>query len=436
MGIFSRLAASEISSFQLFQVFRQAGVLLGAILLTQTGLGRDFIGTFELFLFLGATLSFFWVNGFMQGFLRFAADLQSRTEQRSFFLVVYLFLFFLSGLLFVLLKFWGPSVALGLGVTIPISILSVYVVWLLLHLPGFLVEHYFLLDKDASSLRRYGWYQMLGYLAALGIPSILNYGIREIFIGLILWSAGKHLFLAYKFFGEGMPKPDFTQLMPWIRLSLPLIAYAFIGGFHDPFDSWLVNQTYSGDPGIFALYRYGSRELPFILVLSAGLSTAMIPEVSREGPAAYETLKSRATFLMHLLFPLSILLLATSVYWFPLIFSSDFAAAVPVFNTLVLILISRTMFPQTLMIALGQQSTLFWVSVAELAINILLSIWLVRIWGLQGIIAGTLLAYFFEKITYMFILYVKFGLLPKAYHNWKVWISYSMILLLVYFCCG
>lgn len=436
MAFLSRLAGTEISSFQLFQVFRQAGVLLGAVLLSRSGLGRGLVGTFEWYLFLGTTLSFFWINGLMQGFLRYGGELSPRLEQRSFFLAVYCFLWLLSALLFVAINLWGPSIAIALGIQVSLSLLSVFGVFLLLHLPAFIVEHYFLLDRDAIALRRYGWYQFIGYLLALGLPTFLGYGLKGIFFGLIYWSAGKHLILGYKFLGAGLPKPSFHLLKPWIGLSLPLIGYALIGGFHEPFDNWLVNQTYSADPGIFALYRYGSRELPFILVLSAGLSTAMLPFVSREGPTAYGALKMRAVGLMHLLFPLSTLLLATSSWWFPLVFSVDFAAAVPVFNALVLVLISRTLFPQTLMIALGQQKILLWVSVAELVINVSLSIGLVQIWGLQGIIAGTLLAYFFEKITYVIILYKKFRISPRAYHNWTIWSAYSLVLLLVYFFWG
>lgn len=428
-----RLKLTEISSFQLFQVFRLGSLLLGAVLLANSGLGRAMIGSFELYLYLGTTLSFFWVNGLMQGFLRFGSKLESALEKQQFYQGAYLFLLLAASILAVSLHYFGEgTIAELLSIGIRLPLLDLYAIYLLLHLPAFLAEHYLLLEKRSFLLRQYAGYQFGGYLMALAIPVFSGGGIAQVFQGLIVWSMGKHLFLLRLFFWKKTLSLDLEQQRSWLIVSLPLVAYALIGGVHDSFDSWLVNRAFGGDPEIFALYRYGARELPVVMVLSAALSTAMIPVLTQKGKEGHAMLKARATQLMHLLFPLSVFLLLSSDYWFPLLFSETFRDSIPVFNTLVLVLLSRLLFPQAVMIALGQQKTMLKVAVVELLLNMSLSMILVRYWGLQGIIAGTLIAYLFEKITYMVLLYKGHGIAPKTYHNWKVWTIYSAITLLVY----
>jgi len=50
-------------ALQLFQVMRQGAVLLGSVLLAKSGLATSDIGVYELLLYIGTILTFFWVNG-------------------------------------------------------------------------------------------------------------------------------------------------------------------------------------------------------------------------------------------------------------------------------------------------------------------------------------------------------------------------------------
>ena len=78
-----------------------------------------------------------------------------------------------------------------------------------------------------------------------------------------------------------------------------------------------------------------------MLALAAAFGTAMLPEIRKNTKQAVADIKSKSLQLFHALFPLSILLLATSQYWFVWIFSEAFEASVVVFNTYLLIIVSR-----------------------------------------------------------------------------------------------
>jgi len=407
-------------------------VLLGAVALANSKLGSEGIGFFEFYLFLGSSLSVFWINGLIQGFLQVGAGMDA-ARLRGFIPGVYLVLLGLSALLGLLIAVKGEALALFLGIPVSLPLLPYYAGYLFLNGPAFLVEHLLLLRRSGQTLRRYGVYQFAGYLLAVGFPAFAGFGLVGIFSGLLLWSLGKHLFFGVLLVREGFSFSEGSHLKNWIWVSLPLAGYALLGGLHETFDNWLVNYFYAADPAIFAIYRYGSRELPLSLVLSAALTTAMIPWLVREQAGACLALRERSSKLMHLLFPLSLLLLWSSRWWFTAIFGEAFAESVPLFNTLLLIVISRTVFPQALMMALGQQKTMLWIAVAELLLNVLLSLLLVRLWGLTGIITATLLAYLFEKLAYMVILYRRFGIRPSVYHNWPLWLGYSLILVGVFY---
>jgi len=123
----------------------------------------------------------------------------------------------------------------------------------------------------------------------------------------------------------------------------------------------------------------------------------------------------------------------TSDWWFPLVFNSNFAESANVFDVFLLIVISRLIFPQTILIALGKTKTILFISILETLLNIVLSIWLVHIYGLVGIAFGTVLAFMFEKIVIAFYLKTKEGIRFSDYTPVGWFTFYSLILVGVYF---
>ncbi|HQU61462.1 MAG TPA: hypothetical protein PLU64_19775, partial [Saprospiraceae bacterium] len=65
----SFLYRSNVRAFQVFNVLRQGATILIAILLAKSALGTEGIGIYEMLLYIGFTLTAFWIAGLMQGFL-------------------------------------------------------------------------------------------------------------------------------------------------------------------------------------------------------------------------------------------------------------------------------------------------------------------------------------------------------------------------------
>ena len=59
-------ALTTTKALQLFQLMRQGAVILTSIVLAKSGLSIGEIGVWEMLLYIGTVLSFFWVHGLLQ----------------------------------------------------------------------------------------------------------------------------------------------------------------------------------------------------------------------------------------------------------------------------------------------------------------------------------------------------------------------------------
>ena len=151
-----------------------------------------------------------------------------------------------------------------------------------------------LLNRSGSivtfALVSYGG-QFLGMLlpVLLGQPFIYAF-YALIFIGVIrhVWQL---IFLINNAEWKWVPQVAGN----WIWLSLPLMLYALIGGLNQVVDSWLVNYIYAGEERVFAIFRYGAKELPLALALANALSLALIPEVSANLQSGLKQIKAQST---------------------------------------------------------------------------------------------------------------------------------------------
>ena len=76
---------NNISSLQIFNIFRFVSTLLIGVLLTKLGLPTAEISIYELLIFLSTLVSFFWVMGGQNAFLQYFPKLDASTQKKAFF---------------------------------------------------------------------------------------------------------------------------------------------------------------------------------------------------------------------------------------------------------------------------------------------------------------------------------------------------------------
>ena len=160
----------------------------------------------------------------------------------------------------------------------------------------------------------------------------------------------------------------------------------------------------------------------------------MIPEFTKlTYTEALKKLKTNAIRLMHLLFPIVLILIITSNLIFPIAFTSQFALSAKIFNVYLLLVIARLLFPDTILIGRRYTTILLWVSFAEVTINVALSIVFVQIWGLVGVAVATVIANLIERVILIIIVKIKYQTRLIDYISIKWYAIYSICTLAVYY---
>lgn len=420
---------SNLSSLQLFQLIRYGTFILIGIGFAKLGVSLSQIGSFETFILLNGLLSFFWVSGIINTLLA-AYPKQSEEEKgvllfNTFALLVLLsatgavLLYLLAGHLFSFLHKTGNS-----------SLIQAAAVYLLLNTPSFISEYILYLKGKKQPLILYAVANSFLTIVAALLPVVLGYEIVYSLYLLIASATAKLLFTGALLKQYTLPVFNFKLQTSNFKLALPLMLSFLVSGSAEYIDGVIVKWKF--DDMFFAIYRYGAKELPVLLIVSNTLSTALLPAISTDLQKGIEQLKAKSLQLMHWFFPLTIVLLLTSPWLYKLVFSESFAYSALIFNIYLLLVIPRVLFPQTILTARGQTKFLLVSAILEMIINVSLSIYLAERMGLYGVAVGTLVAYSFDKLFLLSVNYWVNGISPSAYLSRLPFVFYSLATLVAF----
>ncbi|MBP6414701.1 MAG: polysaccharide biosynthesis C-terminal domain-containing protein [Bacteroidia bacterium] len=415
--------------FQIFQLFRFAALLFTGILLSKTNINIHDIGVYEGLIFISGAVSFFWVNGILNGLL--SQYKKEEVNRNVYFFNTALLLVFMSILLLLIMKVFSQTVAHFLPTTTP-RIYDLMLIYIFFNNPTYLIEHIFLLKENTKGLLIYGILHTVAYISAVLIPVWMGWEIEFIFYGLILLSILKNSYLCILIYNESVFQINKKVLVNLLFFSTPLIFSFALAGSAEYIDGLLVGSHFGSEQ--FAIFRYGARELPLAVLLSSSLSSSFIPRLSQNNLRnELPNLKAESLKLMNLLFPITILLVCFSSWLYPLIFRAEFSASAPIFNTYLLLLVSRVLFPQTLVLADGKTKIIMQIAIFELLINFVCSYLLMLKFGIIGIAVGTIIAFYAEKFLLIFFVKRNLKVNLNEYLAVNRWIIYSLVLFLVYF---
>lgn len=414
---------SSISALQFFQLFKYGALLLTGVVLAKSYLSIQEIGHYETFLFISSAVAYFWLSGLTRSFLPLNSD---NPDKSNYFNAALLFQLFgiATGILILLLN-------RNLNFEIPDKYLYLVAAYVAISAPGNLIEYIYLLQKQTGKMIAYGVVSYGVQLTAITILLFLNYSLFSVFIILIIVAVLRYFLLIIILLKYAVFKINLIYIKSHLKTGFPLIISALLSDSAQYIDGVIVQSYFN--KADFAIFRYGAKEFPLALLTANALSNAIVPQLTGKNlQEGLILLKKKSKQLMHLLFPISIALLISSKYIYPIAFNENFMASVPIFNIFLLLLIPRLLFPQSILIALKKTNTIMIVSAAELIVNVSASLVFLRFWGLPGIAGATLLAYFFEKIILSIILYKETKISILSYLDIKTHLVYSIVLIGVY----
>jgi hypothetical protein len=434
----------NISGLQLFQLLRFTIFFIISIVFAKSRLTREEIGSWEMFLFIGSLLSFFWVTGIIQSLLPLYH--RNRTYRRvgengdgksPEIFNAFLLLCFFSLLFFTV----GQSIKGSVSVfdfkgNVPyINLLLFY---LLLSNPVCLIEYIYLLNNRVYRIIQYGLITYAAQLVLILAPILAGKDLIWSVWGLLIITGVRWIWLIVLLRRYTQMRVSFEFMKEHLYLGIPLIITSLISGSGQYIDGIIISSIFN-DPAVFATYRYGAKEFPLVLMLANGLSNAMLPEFSTrvQMKESLAKIKAKSKKLMHFLFPTSMLMLLFALWMYPRLFRPEFGRSSDIFVIYILLIIPRLVFPQTIIIGRKKTHITLIAAVIELVINIPLSIYLAVYYGGDGLgTVGVALATFFvytiEKIFLAGYVWVKMKIKPSEYIPLKVYAIYSALLIILF----
>jgi len=425
---------NNVKGLQAINILRFLTFLIISIVFTKIGLSQEQIGVFEVSLFIAGTASFFWVNGLIQAFLplfksskTFGEKEQLVGEKSPEVFNMYVILMFFSVVVFLIgLAVKGNFSVFGYKGNVPL--LNVTLLYLLLSSPANLVEYiYMAQDKNGNTIS-YGYITSFLQLVATIIPVALGYDVIWSLRFLVVVSAIKNIWLITLLYNYAEIKYSFSFIKEVLASSGPIILSVLVAGSAQYVDGLVVTTNYGADG--FAIFRYGQKELPFVVMMAAGLSSAMLVEFNRKDKIkdTLAQIKKKSLRIMHAMYPLSVFLLLFAKPLFKGMFTPEFTRSADIFVIYILAIVSRLLFPHTIIIGMKKGRILFWTSIFELLGNIFLSLYLVEDYGTVGVALATVTVYFISKIILVTYNYFKLGINPLDYIPVKWYAFYSFVL--------
>lgn len=426
------LPNDTLSGLQFFQLFRYGSVFLISIILPRSGLLPAQVGIFEAFLFFAGVVSYFWVTGLIQALLPLAGEPDNRiVPPSSQFFNAFLLLLLFSILASAALLLFGPLLQKLLHQDIPHEIIWLVILYLVLFAPSTLVEYWYVITDQTKKLVSYGIVAFTLQILMVGLPVILGLGVKGAIWGMIAAGGFRMIWLAVILINNGSFSISFPFWKKYLELGTPIILSVLLSGSAQYVNGFIVTAKF--DPGMFAIFRYGARELPLVALLAHALSNAIVPVISRDGlDAGLKQLRERSSRMASWMFPLTIGLVLIAYFLFPAFYGKNFLESAGVFNLFLLLITSRLLFPQTVLIALQKTRILMTASLLELILNVGLSVILVRIWGIRGVALATVAAYYFERAFLMAYTRMKMGIPARKYMDVRKHFTWSAILIVAY----
>lgn len=375
--------------------------------------------------------AFFWSYGFKNSYLSYFPTVDSETKKQflSTLLTLYLGCAFVAALAVYiigkneLIFSWDPA---------EIGFVHLASIYLILNTPTILTEHSYILFEDSKRLIQYALLVFLLPIVVVICALIIEKSVYAIAVGFLVIALIKFLYLLLfpvrLYSGVGL-KP--TMIKPYLIFSLPLILQALLGNGVEFIDGYLVQRFFPVET--FAIYRYGARELPFVVLFVGSVMTALLPKAVSQLPETLMVAKTETTKLMHVLYPISILLILISPFIFPFVYDESFKESAYLFNIYALIISSRILIPQLVMFGKHHNKGLATITFIELILNVSLSLFLMTYWGVRGIAVASVIAFFAAKAMVMIFNYVVYKIGPSAYIDLKFYLIYNLALFIGFY---
>ena len=434
-----------IFGLQFSQILRFISFLIISAVFTKqnlTHLSKSDIGDFEQMTLLASALSYFWVTGIIQSFLPlynnnhiFAKRTDFREKSPEIF-NTFLLLTFFSGSFALLIFLFRNNIHVYKDLRTVPHLVPLVIYFIFSNISP-LVEYIYYVRNRPYQIVNYVFWTSAAQIFLVCGAVVLKLGIDIAIWALVAVTAVRFIWLLVLLERYAEFKFSFSYIKTHLRLGMPLVLSCLLSGSSQYIDGFIASWT--SLPDKFAVFRYGAKEFPFVSSMANGLGNGMLTEFStpeKMRRAMYD-LKKKSLKMMHYLFPISIVVMFFSKWIFAHLFNETFSRSADVFMVYLLMIISRFLFPQTILIGLKKTRIVLWAAIIEIILNIIASIYFSQVYldgslGLVGIALGTVIVHILEKIFLIGYNYYVLHIPPKAYIPLGWYLFYSILIGVVF----
>ncbi len=426
-----KLKLTKYNSLQIYQFLRYGSFFLISIVLAKIafyrfnpGYGTSIISRYEFLMVVSSSLTFFWVSSICNTLVPFFnasnEDKQRRILFNAFALMVAFSL--LAGIVTFCFGFYKKE---------DTYLFHMFSLVVFLNTPTFIVDYIFFLKGKYRSLIIWGIVTFTAHTLMLCLPlffrQTLNLAVNLLVI-LALLKFNYTIILLMKYSTITIN----TRLIQEFMIKvMPFMFSILLAGSMDYINSFIVVHYFT--EADFAVFRYGAKELPIFLIMANSLSniySGEIANLNKQGllNQGLKKLKNSSRKLMYWLFPLAIILLFVSKPMYIALYNNDLVEGYKIFNISLLLIISRLIFPQTVLTGLIKTRAFYLVSTNVLIVNVILAIWFIQLFGISGIAYATAISFLVEKIQ--LVIYCKIeGIRFKEYTPVVEYFVFSFLML-------
>jgi hypothetical protein len=278
-----------IRALQVYNLMRFSATLLISLLLAKSGLSTTQIAIYEALLFLGNMVSFFWLGGGQNAFLARFPKLEG-IDRKRLYAAAFLFFQLLAVVSAAFLWLVHPFLVQRLTNFEALPHFDLLCLYLLFHLPTILIPAYYLVGKQYKRILHFGFLTFPLQLFAVILPIFMGWGLRYSFWGLVLWGLLKYGWLGVLVLRNAAWSGSLVSLRRLSLLAFPLMLHLLVGNSVEYIDGLIVARFFE-DEGMFAVFRYGARELPLVTLLAGALVTGLLPLVSEDAKAGVQLIR-------------------------------------------------------------------------------------------------------------------------------------------------
>lgn len=227
-------------------------------------------------------------------------------------------------------------------------------------------------------------------------PLLVQIYFPLVLLPIVIW-------LSFKYVPGSFSLPKVTSMKKILNYSVPLGLAGMLGTLTLMTDKIIVSTM--GTPEEFASFVNGAIEIPLIGVITGSIASVILVDMvkyidEKNKEEALKLFKKAAVKSSIVLLPVMVFLLIAGKAFILTLYSEKYLESVVPFYIYLATLPMRIVFYGSAMMALGQTKVILFRSFFDLAINILLSILFVKMFGYLGAAIATIITLYLWTVPF------------------------------------